>query len=306
MLRWRLLLGTLIIAMLVGLCWLDHLAEVHNPAMRGICLLPVAIAFALMVSREVLHLAEAGGIRPVPWAVYCSNLLLVGSNWVPLVCCHGTERSPLVAPVAWLWFAVTVGAPLFALAVGVLLIFVGEMRRYERPGGVTTNVAAAVFALVYVGGMLSLVVQLRMWGIWAVASLLIVVKMGDTGAYTIGRLFGRHKMAPVLSPSKTIEGAIGALLFACLGSWATFHWLSSPAREGGGFGPSWGWILFGLLVGAAGVLGDLAESLLKRDVGRKDSSSWLPGFGGVLDMLDSTLMAAPVAWFCWASGLVGR
>ena len=68
----------------------------------------------------------------------------------------------------------------------------------------------------------------------------------------------------------------------------------------------WGWIVFGLLVGAAGMVGDLAESLLKRDVGVKDSSTWMPGFGGVLDILDSLLLSAPVAWFCWATGIVGR
>ena len=69
--------------------------------------------------------------------------------------------------------------------------------------------------------------------------------------------------------------------------------------------PWWGWIAFGLLVGGAGMVGDLAESLLKRDVGRKDSSTWMPGFGGVLDVLDSLLLSAPVAWACWAFGLVG-
>ena len=61
-----------------------------------------------------------------------------------------------------------------------------------------------------------------------------------------------------------------------------------------------------MLVGTAGLLGDLAESLLKRDAGLKDSSRWVPGFGGVLDLLDSILVAAPVAWLCWACGLVGR
>ena len=72
-----------------------------------------------------------------------------------------------------------------------------------------------------------------------------------------------------------------------------------------GFHPWWGWILFGLLVGTVGLMGDLAESMLKRDVGRKDSSTWLPGLGGVLDVLDSILLAAPFAWACWALGLVG-
>jgi phosphatidate cytidylyltransferase len=64
-------------------------------------------------------------------------------------------------------------------------------------------------------------------------------------------------------------------------------------------------LLFGLIVGAVGIVGDLAESLLKRDLGRKDSSAWMPGFGGVLDVLDSILLGAPAAYLCWTSGLVG-
>lgn len=302
MLRWRLLLGTLIVVILVGVTWLDHLAAVH-----GIWLLPVAIVFAVAASKELLSLAAAGGLRPLSWPVYCGNLLLVASAWVPLSwqLAKGLplqwEISPRELPgVLWMW-------PLFALAVGVLLVFIGEIRRYERPGGVTANIAAAVFALVYVGVMLGLAVQLRMaWGVGALASLLIVVKTADIGAYTVGRLIGRHQMAPVLSPRKTVEGVIGALAFACFASWATFHWLV-PLLKGAGAQPGSWWraVLFGLLVGTAGMLGDLAESLMKRDVGRKDSSGWLPGLGGVLDLLDSVLLAAPVAWFCWAVGLVG-
>jgi phosphatidate cytidylyltransferase len=156
--------------------------------------------------------------------------------------------------------------------------------------------------------MLFFIAQLRMaFGIGALASLVIVVKMGDTGAYTIGRLFGRHKMAPLVSPGKTIEGAVGAIVFACVGAWLSFHFLGSTMNF-----PAWktfnciggGWWVYGLCVGLAGLLGDLAESLIKRDVGQKDSSTWMPGFGGILDILDSLLLAAPVAWFCWTFGMI--
>jgi phosphatidate cytidylyltransferase len=190
---------------------------------------------------------------------------------------------------------------MFALAAAALLVFVVEMYGYKEPGGSMANVAAAVFALVYVGLLLSFAVGLRMlWGVGALASLLIVVKMSDVGAYTVGRLVGRHKMAPTLSPSKTMEGAIGAVVFALAASWATFQWLVPIAgSEWTPSVPRWGWIPFGLLVGAAGLAGDLAESLIKRDVGKKDSSHSIPGFGGVLDILDSVLFAAPVAYGCW-------
>jgi phosphatidate cytidylyltransferase len=175
------------------------------------------------------------------------------------------------------------------------------MRHYTKPGGTVGGIAATCFAVVYVGLMFAFLVQLRLArGMGALATLLIVVKMSDIGAYTVGRLIGRHKMAPRLSPGKTIEGACGALAFALLASWAAFHWLV-PALQLHWQRPCpwWGWVAFGILIGAAGMLGDLAESLIKRDVGRKDSSTWLPGFGGVLDMVDSVLLAAPVAWFWW-------
>jgi phosphatidate cytidylyltransferase len=287
MLRWRLLLGALIIAALVVLCWLDNRAT----AMPGAWLLPVAIAAALLATKEVLDLAAVAGMRPLRWTVYAGNALLVVIPW------------SIVLKPSW-------QVPLlFALAVAVLLVFLGEMWRYRKPGGNTANLAMGVFSLVYIGLMLSFAVQMRIvCGIGALAAWVIVVKMGDTGAYTVGRLIGRHKMAPLISPGKTIEGAIGALAFACLGSWLAFDYVVplTDTASWGGAGTPWGWLVFGLLVGAAGILGDLAESYLKRDVGVKDSSTWMPGFGGVLDILDSLLLSAPVAWFCWASGLVGN
>ena len=98
----------------------------------------------------------------------------------------------------------------WALGVAVLAVFVGEIRRYEKPDGVLGNLAAGVFALVYVGLMLALAVQIRLlWGIGALAAWIIPVKMGDIGAYTVGRLIGRHKMAPRISPGKTLEAPPG-------------------------------------------------------------------------------------------------
>ncbi len=301
MLRWRILLGILIVEVLVAFCWLDHYFEQEYLWHPGIWLLPLAVLFVYLGGREILQLAATIGIHPLPWTVHVGNLLLLGSNWFGLkwdiwgIFPSDFESSPA-------------NEPLFALAIGVLLVFSGEMYRFQKPGGVLANIAVGVFTIVYIGLMISCMAQLRIYrGVWGLASLIIVVKAGDIGAYTVGRLLGRTKMAPILSPGKTIEGAIGALTFACFASWLTFVWLiPATIPGGGGSGLYWGWIPFGLLVGATGMLGDLAESLIKRDVGRKDSSSWLPGFGGVLDILDSVLLAAPVAWFCWVLGLVGR
>ena len=197
-------------------------------------------------------------------------------------------------------------AAAFAVAAAMFAIVVVELLRFRRPGGNLARLAGAAFALLYVGLMLRFAVALRFCGMGVFASWIIVTKMSDTGAYTVGRLIGRHKMAPLISPGKTIEGAAGGLVFACLGAWASFRWLIPHMDGSSGATAWWGWLAFGLLVGGAGMLGDLAESLLKRDVGRKDSSDWLPGFGGVLDIVDSLLLSAPVAWFCWATGIVGR
>ena len=302
MLRWRLLLGTLIIAALVALCWLDS----RETTMPGAWLMPVAVVVVALATKEFLDLAVVAGMRPVRWTVYVGNLLLATGTWLAIVEEHWRKGLPLEWGVSDVACEIVVVA---SLAVAVLLVFLGQMWRYKKPGGNMANLAVAVFALVYIGLMLWFAVQMRMaWGVGALAAWVIVVKMGDTGAYTVGRLIGRHKMAPLISPGKTIEGAVGALVFACLGSWAAFKWIVPLTAKNAWTEPgvAWGWIIFGLLVGGAGILGDLAESLLKRDVGVKDSSTWMPGFGGVLDILDSLLLSAPVAWFCWAFGLVGR
>ena len=308
MLRWRLLLGTGLAILLVGLGWLDHGAAGPAP---GIWLVPAVVFFAGMATRELLALLVGAGIRPCAWAVYVGNLLVLASPWGPLLhrwvmgrCVPEEECAATTGGASGEWV-------LLALAAAVLLVFLGEMQRYAKPGGATINLAGAVLAVVYVGVLLSFAVRLRlMWGIGALASLLIVAKCGDSGAYFLGRLAGRHKMSPILSPKKTIEGAVGAIVFSVAASWATFEWLVPAATEalraGTAHGQSaWGTIGFGLAVGVAGIVGDLAESLLKRDTGMKDSGGWLPGLGGVLDLMDSVFLAGPVVYGFWASGLVG-
>jgi phosphatidate cytidylyltransferase len=303
MLRWRLLLGTLLIAALVALGWLDAAAPVP-----GLYLMPVALLAAVLGTQEYLALAAAAKLNPLGWAVYIGNILIVLGCWWLAVEWLAAPAKLAAHQGAWQpadWASGMVLAPLLVAAMMVLL---GELRRYEKPGGNLANLAAGVFALVYVGLMLGFAVQLRvLWGVGAMAAWIIVVKMGDTGAYFVGRMLGRHKLAPRLSPGKTIEGAVGGLVWAVLGAWLAARFLL-PAVAGEHFtpGPWWGWLAFGLLVGIAGMAGDLAESLMKRDVGVKDSSTWMPGFGGALDLLDSLLLSAPVAWFCAAAGWLGK
>jgi phosphatidate cytidylyltransferase len=125
-----------------------------------------------------------------------------------------------------------------------------------------------------------------------------VVKVGDIAAYLAGSVAGRHRMAPLLSPGKTWEGAAASLAASCAVAWLLLERLSwsTVARPWGG------WLVFGACVGAAGMIGDLAESLVKRELGAKDSGRSLGGLGGVLDLVDSLLVAAPVAWLLWVMG----
>jgi phosphatidate cytidylyltransferase len=153
--------------------------------------------------------------------------------------------------------------------------------------------------------LLSLTAQLRWlgdgaWGYAALGSVIVAAKCGDIGGYTLGRLFGKRKMAPRLSPGKTWAGFGGALLGAAVGAWlwATFG-IPQLSPAGTTVAGSITILGFGLLMGFVGLVGDLAESLIKRDVGRKDAAALFPGFGGLLDLLDSVLFAGPVAWAWW-------
>ena len=279
------------IASLVGLCWLDC-----GVAVPGAWLLPVLVAFAMLATQETLDLLAVAGMKPVRWLVYLGNATVLIAAWAEqlLLAPAMPEGLQRVLSLAF--------SPETLVCLFLLAMFFAEMARYRKPGQVMANLAGGLLAFLYIGVMLRYAILLRIdGGVGVLAAWIITVKMCDTGAYFTGWTLGRHKMAPLLSPGKTLEGAVGGLAFACLGSWAAFRWLvplCSPAGQS--VGPWWGWIVFGLLVGAAGMFGDLAESLLKRDAGRKDSSVWLPGFGGVLDILDSLLLSAPVAWFCWA------
>lgn len=301
MLRWRFLLGTLIVAALAGLCWLDMSAPVP-----GLYLMPVVVAISLLATRETLDLLACANMRPMAPLIQAVNVLTVIAIWTRYT---DYFSSPFTQQGEFsdLYFLVFSD---WGLVTGIVLVIfsISEMCRRQTPTGAMGNLAGGVFAFIYIGMMLSYAIAIRMiFGIGAVAAWIITVKMCDSGAYLFGRLFGRHKLAPRISPGKTIEGAVGGLAFACLGSWLAFHFIVPLSGHIYSIIPSprWSWLFFGLLVGAAGMFGDLAESLLKRDAGRKDSSSWMPGFGGVLDVLDSLLLSAPVAWFCWESGVLG-
>ena len=282
MLRWRLALGIPLIALLATLCWLDHGAE-----RAGIYLAPFAVLLCVLATQELWGLFRASGNPPLGWAMYVGTFLPVAASCVPIA----MNPYPADCPIGKLgWLAC-------GMAAGIVIAIVGEMTRYEKPGTTISNLSLVAFSILYVGGLLGFLIQLRMLpnGMMALLSLIFAVKVSDIGQYTCGKLFGKHKLAPLLSPGKTWQGTIGGIVISMVLTVLVFRSHGSIISL----------LLYAFLLTVAGIIGDLAESLLKRDAGVKDSSSWLPGFGGVLDILDSLLVAAPVAYACWVLGLVG-
>ena len=283
-LRARLGMGAVLALLTAGVLLLDDYLEPWAPWFP--CLLLLVLVLGLASAFE-LHDLLGAGPRPPLWLCLLATASALLANWPAHLGLWGAGAGALA------WRDV-----LAVFAAAVLLAFLVEMATFREPGGVVVRMALLVWLTAYLALLPSFLAQLR-WsagGARALALTIFVPKVCDIGAYFTGRLLGRHKMAPVLSPKKTWEGLAGGLLAAALIA-VVLNRVLQPA-------PLAGDVLaagFGLSVGLAGVLGDLAESLVKRDCGRKDASHVLPGFGGVLDVVDSVLFAAPMA-YCWLRG----
>jgi phosphatidate cytidylyltransferase len=269
---------------------------------------PVWFLLALIVmgsaAMELVALLGRTAIKPSGNTVFAGVMALVVANWAPHLTSHWltmpTHGSYLtydpLGPVNDL------GWPLLAF-VGVLMgAFIVQSAQQHKPGETIATIAGSIFAVAYLGLLGSFIIQMRWFngpyhGILPLAYLVASSKGADTGAYTVGRIAGRHKLWPRISPNKTIEGAVGGLCFgvgAALITAAVARYLLHV--------PTLGWaaaIGFGAIVSSAAQLGDLMESMIKRDCARKDASDAVPGFGGVLDVIDSLLFAAPVAFAYW-------
>jgi phosphatidate cytidylyltransferase len=244
---------------------------------------------------EMGRLCREGGYQPATsWAAFASVLLMV-APWA--------EMQQRLAPSQF-GAALAPAVPLSILIVtggllGACLIALGR-KTTERA---IASMGTTVLLIVYLGLLGSFVVRLRcLWpgpaGAAAVVYFILTVKSGDIGAYFVGKLLGRHKLAPWVSPGKTIEGFVGAMGAALAVAWGL---LALWARLGDVLGPqpvtAPQAIVFAVVMAVCGHLGDLVESLVKRDVGAKDSGHLVPSFGGFLDIVDSPLFAAPVAWW---------
>jgi phosphatidate cytidylyltransferase len=153
------------------------------------------------------------------------------------------------------------------------------------------DVTASVFAAFYVPFLATFVSMMLAAhdGAWRVFVFLVLTVVSDTGAYAVGWRFGTHKLAPRISPGKTREGLIGAVTFAMVAGALLVQFLIDD-------GAWWQGLLLGLAVAVSATLGDLGESMIKRDLGIKDMGKLLPGHGGIMDRLDSLLPTAPVVW----------
>jgi len=174
----------------------------------------------------------------------------------------------------------------------VLALFFILLMQFKRrdSSGVIVDISTTLFGILYVSWFFSFIIKIRYLdgGLGFLTALLLMIKLGDIGAYLVGSRWGKRPLMPHISPKKTVEGSLGGLLFSVLGALACKSFLPF------GYGQL---ILTALGLGILGQLGDLSESLLKRDCQIKDSGSIFPGMGGVLDQIDSLLFTAPVFYF---------
>ena len=278
----RIITGVTLTVVVLGLLTLDYFTYPWSLGFLALCL-----GALCMAAWELAHLLPNDN-KPHPVTAVLCVAALVACCWLPVL--PGLE-----------WMEHQRALTLLTTFIGlVVILFLVAMRFYHGPAGVVARLAAVVFIMAYLGLLPASLITLR-WaghdnpalGLACILVTIFTTKCCDIGAYYTGRFFGRHRMTPVLSPKKTWEGLSGGLAFSTLVS--LLLWRLAAGLTGLEFNPLWA-AGFGLTVGLAGALGDLAESMIKRDLGIKDAANWLPGFGGMLDLIDAVLFAAPVAW----------
>jgi phosphatidate cytidylyltransferase len=271
----------------------------------------VAVLWAILSGKEIGFLIVIGGLGLVAlWEYYlgaeshglhvfryvgmaCGALMLIGSFLV-----FSGQFGPSGGGFERIAYDFDVGA----LILSLFVIFVRQMFQKTLQPRPLRTMAYTFFGVVYVAWMFSFVYKIvfllpreagQITGNWYVLFLCVVSKFSDMGAYLTGSLIGRHPLVPHISPKKTWEGFLGALLFSVGGSFALcalmpkqFALLNSIDA-----------LVLGLGLGFAAVVGDLGESIIKRSLEIKDSGKMLPGIGGALDLIDSVLFTAPILYF---------
>lgn len=284
-LKHRLVVGSLTALFIFTLIYFSY-----TPFFKPFFVLIAATIIALALI-EYYYLTQTKGLNPlIELGTTCSVLYIIAV--------YISVQYPTVLPL-----------PSFILWMFLFSFFVAFFKNQPNP---ITNIAVTLFGIAYLTLPLSFAIKLnylqipqseqdgRLWLAYALA----VTKLTDIGAYFFGMFLGKHKLAPHISPQKTVEGAIGGIVLAIAGSLA-FHFISQNFFPNSFTLTGWKSIGVGLLVSIVAQFGDLAESLLKRDAGVKDSNR-LPGVGGILDVVDSLIFTLPLVFFMLKAGLIGH
>ncbi|HTR96835.1 MAG TPA: phosphatidate cytidylyltransferase [Candidatus Acidoferrales bacterium] len=285
-----------------------ELAGARAPAKSGSWSLGLRIASGLLFVPLLLLLANAGG---VPFLAFVAMQTIAG-----LVEFYRMMRAKGYRPEVWLGHASALGVLVLAyrphtphaafFATAALLLLLALALRHPERRGIVENMSVTVFGVLYVGWLSAHFVLLRElpWragldyadGARLVLYAFLVTWSCDTGAYAVGRWLGRTRPWTTISPRKTLEGSIGGFAFALLGAWVGSVWFMH-SRAGQPWLRPIDVLAIGALVGVCGQVGDLVESLLKRDAASGDSSDLIPGHGGMLDRFDSLYFGAPILYY---------
>lgn len=287
--KWKILLRRLISSVALWAIVLMALFS-RNKIISSDLFLLAMVFLAVSGLIEFYGLAEKRGLTCFKgWGYFGGALLMVGT-FLQLTGHIGTQGSPARVNDFEAIFLI-----LFVLGLCLRQFFGGS-----KAGAIET-IATTLFGLMYVPWLLNFIAKIQFFilppplegeGKVYVFYFILVTKFSDTGAYVVGSLIGRHKMIPRISPGKTWEGFAGAILFSTLASVAFAHFFHE--RMVGMHWPHT--VILGGLLGICAVVGDLIESLFKREAGVKDSGNLFPGIGGILDLLDSLLFNAPIMY----------
>jgi phosphatidate cytidylyltransferase len=197
----------------------------------------------------------------------------------------------LALPAVYYLTGQIVMVPLLLLTL--VLLFLAGMFKRTAPQELFRSVSMRLFGIIYIGLPITFLIAIRVVGTSSlILLLLVIIWVNDSAAYFVGRAVGKKKLCPSISPGKTVEGAIGGIVGGIVAGFVYVHFTSIQLASGE-------LLLFCLLIGIAGIIGDLAESVIKRSAGAKDSGTIIPGHGGLLDRIDSLLFALPVLYFFW-------
>jgi phosphatidate cytidylyltransferase len=270
-------------------------------------LFPLLVAGIIVLAlHEYLDIAEAAGLKPFRVLTYVVGLLPIALlltyrlvEWFSITEAQYPmyrAAGPLVLSLSFL--------PLLApMIFGIPLVFRKDL------GMGLASAASSAFGVFYVAGSLSLLIALRSSVVQSILIIFVLFSVwaGDIAAYYVGRSIGKHKLAPIVSPNKSWEGAIASVVASVAVAFIVFHFAPQLSRyfasiafqRSGGLNlvSRWHTLILGILTNVAAQFGDLFESALKRGAGVKDSGTLLPGHGGVLDRIDALLFAIPVVWY---------